>query len=64
MSNEKTFGFTFQQVRIMDIVFVTPFLLWASTKTTNKQAKYGLIALGVLTLTYNGVNYLKNFKKD
>jgi hypothetical protein len=62
MANEKTFGFTTQQVRLMDILIVTPFLIWASTKTSNKQAKYGLIALGVLTLTYNGHNYLRNLK--
>ena len=47
MTKEKTFGFTFQQVRIMDIIIVTPFLFWASTKTSEKKAKYGLIALGI-----------------
>jgi hypothetical protein len=56
----KTFGFTLQQVRIMDVVVVSPFLFWASTKTSHVQAKYGLITLGILTLTYNGINYLKN----
>ena len=64
MTIDKTFGFTTQQVRLMDVFVITPFLLWASTKTSHKQVKYGLIALGILTLTYNGVNYLKNIKKD
>ena len=60
MKNEKTFGFTTQQVRVMDVVIVAPFLFWASSKVSHKATKYGLIALGILTLTYNGYNYLKN----
>jgi hypothetical protein len=62
IANDKTFGFTTQQVRIMDIVIVTPFLFWASTKVSDRTTKYGLIVLGLLTLTYNGHNYLKNKK--
>jgi hypothetical protein len=64
MQNDKTFGFTTQQVRLMDVFLVTPFLIWASTKTTNKNAKYGLVGLGVLTLAYNGYNFLRNYKKN
>jgi hypothetical protein len=63
MENDKTFGFTTQQVRLMDILIVTPFLFYASMKVSDKATKYGLIALSVLTLTYNGHNYLKNRKK-
>jgi hypothetical protein len=64
MQHDKTFGFTTQQVRLMDVFIVTPFLLWASTKTTNKTAKYGLLTLGLLTFAYNGFNYIRNQKKD
>ncbi len=64
MSTDKTFGFTTQQVRLMDVFIITPFLLLASTKTTDKRAKYGLIALSVLTFAYNGYNYLRNNKKN
>jgi hypothetical protein len=64
MQNEKTFGFSTQEVRLMDVFIVTPFLIWASTKTTNKNAKYGLVGLAVLTLAYNGYNFIRNYKKN
>jgi hypothetical protein len=63
MQSDKTFGFTTQQVRLMDVFIVVPFLLWASTKTTDKNAKYGLVTLSLLTLSYNGFNYIRNKKK-
>ena len=58
-STDKTFGFTKQQVRLFDIFVFSPFLFWASTKTSNKIAKYGLITLGITTIIYNGINYNK-----
>jgi hypothetical protein len=54
------FGITKQQVRLIDVFIISPFLFYASTKTDNKVVKYSLIALGVSTLIYNGYNYLKN----
>ena len=59
INNSKTLGFTKQQVRVLDIIVFSPFLFWASTKTTNKVAKYGLITLGLMTLVYNSINYAK-----
>jgi len=59
IDNSKTLGFTKQQVRVLDIIVFSPFLFWASTKTTNKVAKYGLITLGLMTLVYNSINYAK-----
>ena len=59
LDNSKTFGVTKQQMRIFDIVVFSPFLFWASTKTSNKLAKYGLITLGVTTIIYNAINYNK-----
>jgi hypothetical protein len=59
MDNSKTFGVTKQQMRLFDIYFYSPFLFWASTKTSNKLAKYGLITLGVTTILYNAINYNK-----
>jgi len=56
---DKTFGFTKQQVRLMDIFIVAPFLFYASSKTPNNTIKYGLIGLGALTLLYNATNYIK-----
>lgn len=54
----KTLGFTKQQVRLMDIFIIAPFLFWAASKTENKIAKSGLIVIGALTLIYNGINYI------
>ena len=62
-STDKTFGVTKQQVRLFDIFVFSPFLFWASTKTSNKIAKFGLITLGITTIIYNGINYNKE-KKD
>ena len=59
MNNDKTLGLTKQQVRLVDIVVFSPFLFWASTKTENKVAKYGLFILGATTLIYNAINYNK-----
>ena len=62
-STDKTFGVTKQQMRVFDIFVFSPFLFWASSKTSNKIAKYGLITLGVTTIIYNAINYIKE-KKD
>lgn len=58
--SRKTFGFTKQQVRLIDIFVITPFLLYASQKTKSKPVQYALIGLAVATLLYNGVNYVKD----
>jgi len=62
LDNSKTLGVTKQQMRIFDILVYSPFLFWASTKTSNKIAKYGLITLGVTTIIYNAINYQKELK--
>lgn len=51
-------GFNKQQVRLMDVFILAPFLFWASSKTDNKTAKYGLMVAGLLTFVYNGTNYI------
>ena len=55
----KTFFVTKQQMRLFDVFVFSPFLYWASTKTTNSVAKYGLVLLAITTLTYNAYNYMK-----
>ena len=50
-------------MRIFDIIVFSPFLFWASTKTSNNLAKYGLITLGVTTIIYNAINYKKEKNK-
>jgi hypothetical protein len=59
----KTFGVTKQQMRVFDMLVFSPFLFFASTKTTNTIAKYGLITLGVTTILYNAINYKKEKTK-
>lgn len=55
------FLFDPQPVRILDVFYVAPVILYAGIKGKfNPFVKYSLIAIGVGTLVYNGVNYLKN----
>jgi len=50
-----------QPVRILDVVFVAPVILYAGVKGNfSPFIKYSLIAIGVGTFFYNGINYLKN----
>lgn len=60
VNNDKTFGITKQQMRLVDIFLFSPFLFWASTKTSNNIAKYGLVTLGITTIIYNYINYKKS----
>lgn len=55
------FVFDPQPVRILDVVFVAPVILYAGVKGNfSPFIKYSLIAIGVGTFVYNGINYLKN----
>lgn len=59
------FLFDPQPVRILDVVFVAPIILYAGFKGNfNPFVKYSLIAIGVGTLFYNGINYFKNEKNN
>jgi len=55
------FVFDPQPVRILDVVFVAPIIFYAGVKGNfSPFIKYSLIAIGVGTFVYNGINYLKN----
>ena len=55
------FIFDPQPIRILDVVFVAPVILYAGVKGNfSPFIKYSLIAIGVGTFVYNGINYLKN----
>jgi len=55
------FVFDPQPVRILDVVFVAPIIFYAGVKGNfSPFIKYSLIAIGVGTFMYNGINYLKN----
>ena len=48
-----------QQVRLLDVFVVAPFLFYVGTRRELPQTlRFGLIALGAATLIYNGKNYL------
>jgi hypothetical protein len=53
------FGITKQQVRLIDVFVISPFLFWVSTKVDNKVIKYSLLTLSAMTFIYNGYNYLR-----
>ena len=49
-----------QNVRLLDIFVVAPFLIYTSTLKGNPRwVSLSLFTLGVATLVYNGHNYLK-----
>jgi hypothetical protein len=49
-----------QLVRIADVVFFGPFMLYAASRPKlNKTQKVILATIGVGTIVYNAINYLK-----
>ena len=59
------FIFDPQPVRILDVIYVAPVIIYARVKGNfNPFVKYSLIAIGVGTFFYNGINYLKNQNED
>lgn len=55
---------TIQQVRLLDVFVVSPFLFYVSlNKSLPSWVRGGLFVLGAATLIYNGNNYIKNQKK-
>ena len=48
-----------QNMRLIDIVLISPFLVYASTLKTNPNwVRYTLLILGITTFLYNGIDYL------
>lgn len=60
---DKTLGFTKQQMRIIDMMVFSPFMMFASTKVDSKFYKYGLIFFAITTFAYNYINYQKHNEK-
>ena len=54
-----------QAVRLWDIFFIAPFLVYVAynTKGLKNWERMGVAFIGITTLVYNGRNYLKNKKK-
>lgn len=52
-----------QIVRVLDVFLLGPFLIYvASLKTLPKHIRVILLLIGILTIIYNGKNYLKTIK--
>ncbi len=52
-----------QAIRLVDVFFIAPYLIYVSTKSKITELdKYLLLGLGVATLVYNGFNYYENIK--
>jgi hypothetical protein len=52
-----------QGVRALDVLIVGPFMLYAATKLRGNDRAW-MTLLGILTIAYNGANYLSNVNGD
>ncbi len=56
-------GFDVQSVRLLDVFFIAPFLMYVGTnKSLSTPVRATLWGIGLATLFYNGHHYLKNKK--
>jgi hypothetical protein len=50
-----------QAIRLADVLLVGPFMIWFGGQARAPDwAKHSMIGLGVLTILYNGRNYLRS----
>lgn len=49
-----------QAVRLVDVLLLGPFMVWAGLNHPAELAKLGLVIAGVATIAFNGANYLAN----
>lgn len=48
-----------QHIRLIDVFVIAPFLFYVGTrKELSQPIRFGVVALGVATLLYNGKRYL------
>jgi len=47
-----------QTIRLIDVFFIAPVLIYASNKVENNFLKISLYGIGLATLIYNGYNYI------
>jgi hypothetical protein len=50
-----------QLIRLADVAFIGPFMLYAATRLKGKDRTI-MAALGLATIIYNGINFVKNEK--
>lgn len=49
-----------QAVRLVDVLLLGPFMVWAGINHPDELARLGLVVAGVATIAFNGANYLAN----
>ena len=51
-----------QNIRLVDVFALGPFMIWFGfkAKNINDSARLIMILSGVATIVYNGINYIKN----
>lgn len=49
-----------QTVRLLDVFFIGPYMIWSSGKLKGPHREL-MRALGVATIVYNGVNWLRAY---
>jgi hypothetical protein len=49
-----------QLTRVVDVALLGPFMIYAGTKLPTRIMQTTMIVAGILTITYNLNNYLKN----
>jgi hypothetical protein len=52
-----------QLIRLADVAFIGPFMLYAATRLKG-QDRTIMAALGLATIIYNGINFIKNEKAN
>lgn len=58
---DKFLGLNVQDVRLIDIFFIGPFLIYVGmNKELSMPIRLTLLGIGAATIIYNGNNYLKN----
>lgn len=61
---DSVFGIDVQHVRLIDVFFIAPVLIYAGFQPSLPKAlRVTLVVLGVATIIYNGHHYLINNKK-
>ena len=50
-----------QLIRLADVAYIGPFMLYAATKLKGHDRTI-MAALGLATIIYNGINFVKNEK--
>lgn len=54
----------FQLVRVADVVFVGPLLIFAGTLTKNPILRAAFVATGIATIVFNGLNFVELLRGD